>query len=633
MALADGITRWPRPIDPARGQDVAALYGASGPLRDLIAGTAGTSPYLHGILSSEHAWLSAAFEAPEAALAALMGDVETLRQDKLRLAGLVALLDLGGVWGLSTVTQALSDAADRATETALRAHLAPMQARGQLPDDPGLIALAMGKLGAGELNYSSDIDLILLMDDRALTSAEAGEQRRLLIKAARAAMRELSEVRGGYVFRTDLRLRPDAAVTPIVITTRFAEHYYESMGRTWERAAFIKARAAAGDIAAGEAFLAALTPFIWRRHLDYAAIEDAHDILLKIRAHHGLAGPITLPGHDMKLGRGGIREIEFFAQTRQLISGGRDPSLRPRSTQDALTALAGAGWVPPETAELLSAAYARHREVEHRLQMMRDAQTHDLPYSAEGMERLAALMGMETHALEAQLEADLEAVHALTEPFFAPTPARAAPDEEAPDFGAETTARWLTYPALRSPRAVRVFERLRPLILERLAAGAEPERALAHFDGFLAGLPAGVQVFSLFEANPQLIDLLTEIAAVAPPLAEYLGRNAAVLDAVIGGAFFAPWPGSEALTDTLSARLNAQSDYEAALDAARGWAREWHFRVGVHHLRGLIDAEAAGQQCAELAEAVLRALWPVVVAEFARKHGPPPGQGAVVVAM
>ncbi len=635
MELTKRITRWPTPFDPERAQEVSELYGARGPLRDLIAGAAGCSPYLHSILNREVAWMDAAFEAPEAALLALIEPGMTaseLRVAKRRMAALVGLMDLGGVWTLEQVTRALSDFADAAVDQALSAELAPLQARGKLPQDAGLAVIAMGKMGARELNYSSDIDLICLFDDEELCVAEAGERRRHLIRVVRATMKRLSDVtQAGYVFRTDLRLRPDASVTPVVIGTSVAEQYYESLGRTWERAAYIKARPAAGDQSVGNKFLGALRPFVWRRHLDFAAIDDAHSIRVKIRSHKGLHGPISLAGHDMKLGSGGIREIEFFTQTRQLISGGRDPSLRGSTTRGALAALRDAGWVAADVQGALDAAYERHREVEHRLQMLRDAQTHILPQTDEGFARLAAFMGIEKATLRQQLKEDLAAVHALTEPFFAP--AEIPPETIDVEFGAETTARWPSYPALRSGRAVDVFERVKPRLLARLAASSDPDQALAHFDAFLAGLPAGVQVFSLFDANPQLIDLLADIAAIAPPLASYLGRNAQVLDAVLGGSFFAPWPGREALAVTLAERLAQESDYEAELDCARAWTKEWHFRIGVHHMRGLVDGDVAGEQYAQLAEAVLGALWPRVCAQFEQKHGAQPGQGAAVIGM
>jgi [glutamine synthetase] adenylyltransferase / [glutamine synthetase]-adenylyl-L-tyrosine phosphorylase len=340
----------------------------------------------------------------------------------------------------------------------------------------------------------------------------------------------------------------------------------------------------------------------------------------------------VLEGHDMKLGRGGIREIEFFTQTRQIIAGGRDPDLRVRGTVEGLARLAEKGWVPAEVAEELTACYRAHREIEHRLQMIGDAQTHLLPGSAEGFDRLARFMGEgDTQAFRKALAERIERVAGLTEEFFAPGPASEEPDLS--DEAQTIVARWKGYPALRSARAHEVFARLRPEILRRMRRAANPDEALAQFDAFLAGLPAGVQLFSLFEANPQLIDLIVDICATAPRLARYLARNAGVLDAVIGGDFFIRWPGRGALSAELAARLEREADYERRLDTARVWAREWHFRIGVHHLRGLIDAFEAGGQYADLAEAVLTALWPVVVAEFARRHGPPPGRGAVVLGM
>ncbi|MEM6728501.1 MAG: glutamine-synthetase adenylyltransferase [Pseudomonadota bacterium] len=635
MDFAARITRLPLAYDAALGQEAAEAFGGEGALFDLLKGAAGTSPYLHALLAKHGAWCRTALDAPEAALAALGGEAAHLRRDKGRAALLIALCDLAGIWPLEDVTGALSAFADRALHTALQAALAPHIARGALPAAPGLFILAMGKLGARELNYSSDIDLICLFDDDGLGPGEAQERRSVLVRAVRTTMKALSDVTGeGYVFRTDLRLRPDAAVTPIVLSTSAALAYYESVGRTWERAAHIKARVAAGDAEAGARYLRALAPFIWRKHLDFPAIEDAHDMLSKIRAHRGLKGPITLRGHDMKLGRGGIREIEFFAQTRQLIAGGRDPSLRAPETRAALRALKDAGWVDEPTRATLDRAYASHREVEHRLQMLRDAQTHSLPKTDGGMARLAAFMGLDAGGLERRLAATLESAHALTEPFF--TPPRRVPDAEgapARDFGRAVTDRWESYPALRSERAARLFARVRPRLLARLAQAQDPERALNDFDAFLSRLPAGVQIFSLLDANPDLADLLADIAAVAPALAEYLGRNAGVLDAVLSGGFFSAWPGRAALVEELETALSAADGYEAALTAARVYARDWHFRIGVHFLRGLIDAETAGRQYADLAEAVLAALFPRVTDDFTRRHGPPPGLGAALIAM
>ncbi|PWE34285.1 bifunctional [glutamate--ammonia ligase]-adenylyl-L-tyrosine phosphorylase/[glutamate--ammonia-ligase] adenylyltransferase [Maritimibacter sp. 55A14] len=654
MSLISRLSSAPIPYETEIGAETAALYdGAPAPMRALIEGTAGCSPFLATLLRREAEWLRAAWEQPpEEALADVMaalsaGDAgaleDALRQAKRRVALLIALADLGGVWELHRITGALSDFADRAVDLSLKALVGAEIRRGKIPgagEDEietaaGMCVLAMGKMGAGELNYSSDIDLICLFDETRYDPDDFHEVRAALIRATRRMCALLSDVTGeGYVFRTDLRLRPDPGVTPVCLSMEAAERYYESVGRTWERAAYIKARPCAGDIAAGEAFLDRLKPFVWRKHLDFAAIQDAHDMRLRIRSHKGLGGRLTLEGHDMKLGRGGIREIEFFTQTRQIIAGGRDPDLRLRGTVEGLAVLADKGWVPQEAAEALTEAYVAHRTVEHRVQMLGDAQTHKLPGSADGFDRLARFSGWDdTEAYRRDLRSRLEGVDTLIEGFFAPGQGEAAPEDAFSETAREIVSRWRSYPALRSSRAVEIFNRLKPVLLKRFARASRPDEALTQFDGFLSGLPAGVQIFSLFEANPQLVDLIADICATAPGLAAHLSRNAQVLDAVIAGDFFDPWPGADGLTEKLAAVLAPLDDYEAQLDAARRWMKERHFRVGVHHLRGLIGADEAAGQYSDLAEAVLRALWPVVCGAFAVRHGPPPGRGAAVLAM
>ena len=648
MTFANRIRRSPSMFDVERGAEgVAHLPWAEGPVLELLQATASCSPYLADLMRLEGDWLHGALEDPEAALIDCMSHVRTLelpnlasgmRQAKRRVAILTALADIGGIWPLETVTQALTDFASTCVDRAQKCLVADEIRRGKLPGQTeadaetagGMVALAMGKMGAGELNYSSDIDLICLFDETRFDPDHYHEARASFIRVTRKMTALMSDTKsGGYVFRTDLRLRPDASVTPVCLSMETAERYYESVGRTWERAAYIKANVAAGNIDAGHRFLRTLQPFVWRKHLDFAAIQDAHDMRLRIRDHKGFKGPFRLEGHNMKLGRGGIREIEFFTQTRQLIAGGRDPALRVKGTIDGLAALANAGWVKNQESEALRDHYRFHREVEHRLQMMRDAQTHDLPSDVEGFERLAAFMGRDVKDLRADIKARLEAVHDLTEGFFAPDVA--APVEKS--WGTDVTDRWITYPALRTARAQEIFTRLKPEILRRMQDAAKPEEALAQFDKFLAGLPAGVQLFSLFEANPQLTELLIEVASTSPALAQYLSRNSSVLDAVIGGSFFAEWPGLEELTEALSSELASAGDYENQLSQTRRWMKEWHFRIGVHHLRGLVDADASGTQYADLAQAVVAVLLPVVQTEFERKHGKIPDSSLVILGM
>ena len=652
--LADRLTRTSIAIDPDRGAEALALLPKGTPeLGALIAGAAGSSPHIFDLIRREHGWLGEALEvSPEDALAGVLAETAPedqkslmphLRRQKARVSLLAALADLGGVWSLEEVTGALSDFADLAVTQAVQAAIRREVERGKLPgqgeDDivsaGGLAVISMGKTGARELNYSSDIDLICLFDETRFEADDYGDARTSFVRAVRAMTQCLSErTADGYVFRTDLRLRPDASVTPVAISMEAAERYYESFGRTWERAAYIKARCSAGDIEAGNRFLKTLEPFIWRRHLDFAAIQDAQDMRLRIRDHKGLHAAPSHLGHDLKLGAGGIREIEFFTQTRQIISGGRDPDLRLPTTVEALRALATKGWVSGGDAETLVADYRAHREAEHRVQMIADQQTHVLPETAKDFQRLAALSGRDPTDYAAEIETRLFRVAELTDVFFRPDAPEEAPAETPATLDAKgTIERWSGYPALRSRRANEIFKRVWPKLQARLSAATRPEEALQNFDGFLKGLPAGVQLFSLFEANPQLLDLVVDIVDTAPGLGRYLARNSQVFDAVLGGQFFSDWPGAEALTHDLSAALAREDDYEKKLDLTRIWRREWHFRIGVHHLRGLIDARASGRQYAELGRAVVAGLWPEVVAHFAGKHGAPPGRGAAVLAM
>ncbi|PWJ20847.1 glutamine-synthetase adenylyltransferase [Jannaschia seohaensis] len=623
----DQIARHPLPYDTSAGAEAVARLSPPSQAEALVSGVAGCSPYLSAAMLKEAVWLDGVWDrAPEETLdetlrglADLRGDPRVaLREVKRRMAVLVGLAELGGVWPVMEATAAWTRVADAVLETALAWALA-RHGRDLIGPSGGLVAMAMGKMGAGELNYSSDIDLVLLFDESRYAPSDYAEIRARLIKAARMAMAALSDVTAeGYVFRTDLRLRPDPGSTPIVLSMEAAERYFEALGRTWERAAWIKARPAAGDIVAGEAFLERMRPFVWRRHLDFAVVQDAHEMRLRIRDHKRLGGPWDIPGHDVKLGQGGIREIEFFAQTHQIVSGGRDPSLRVRGTLEALDRLVAAGWVEADLAVTLGDSYRYLRRVEHRLQMVQDAQTHRMPTSDDGLDRIARFMGQaETDAFIRDLRGKLEAVEAIVEPRFRPAEPVAAPD---PIPGADTvTERWVTYPALRSDRAQRIFARLRAPLLTSLSRAARPEEALAAFDDFLRGLPAGVQVFSLFEANPILVDLIADICTVAPDLARYLARNSGVFDAVIGGDFLAPLP------EAYDASAHVGGDFESGLASLRRWHREAHFRIGVHLLRGLATPREAGFAYTRLAEAALAACWTLAEAETERRYGRVPG--------
>ncbi len=636
MILQDTIRRIPRAVDPSQGSALVDHWGAKGDVAKVLEGIGGTSPYLHSVYMAERDWLQRALvtDDPLPNLLADTTEADALRQAKKRVAGYLAFAELTGALPLMETTRSLTAFADHAVQVALQDALS--RSRDTSVMDAQIFVLAMGKMGAGELNYSSDIDLIFMFDDTDLDGAETARMRSALVKVVRMAVQTLSQVTdAGYVFRTDLRLRPDPSVTPVCIGTRSALGYYESLGRTWERAAFIKARVCAGDIEAGERFLDALVPFVWRRHLDFAAIEEAHSLRLKIREQKRLPPRITLPGHDMKLGRGGIREIEFFTQTRQLIAGGRDPGLRTRETLAGLDALAAADWITPDRAARLKHNYTRHRLTEHCIQMLRDAQTQSLPAGQENLDRVAALQGLSLAEFLSQTQAGLEETHAIVEEFFDPAPRKSSaetvwtpdPQDEAILDG------WPALPALRSERAAQIFETLRPTLLDGLSKAADPSAALREFDAFLRGLPSGVQLFSLFAANPKLVELLTSIAARAPALARYLGRHPSVLDTVLDGDFFDPITARGDLAEALAGILKACDDFETGLNQTRIWMKELHFRIGVHLLQGTrTPAQTRGDYSA-LARAVLGALVPFVVGQFEAKHGRLPDQRFTVIGM
>ncbi|MBY8977579.1 bifunctional [glutamine synthetase] adenylyltransferase/[glutamine synthetase]-adenylyl-L-tyrosine phosphorylase [Rhodobacteraceae bacterium NNCM2] len=669
-ALDQQVTRAPLPIDAGAGAGDDAS-----PFDRLVANTAATSPYLCRLINREAEWLEGIRQAsPERTLDALIAEMRAeadeaadlarcgvaLRRGKNRAALLIALADLGGVWPLQQVTLALSDFADAAVGAGLRWLLRQELVRERLPgmtiDDldsgAGYVVLAMGKHGARELNYSSDIDIICLFDEARFDPGDFAEAKARYIRVTRDLVKLLSENTDfGYVLRTDLRLRPAPSTTPVCIAMEAAERYYESVGRTWERAAHIKARAVAGDIAAGEAYLDRLTPFVWRRHLDFATVEETHEMLRKIRETKRRFAQAEIAGADVKVSPGGIREIEFSAQTRQLIHGGRNPSLRASGTLEALEALARGNIISSETARQFSEDYIAHRTLEHRLQMIEDAQTHTIPNGVEGRRRVAALMGTDDlGAWEREIGERMKRVHRLAEDFFDPgevhkgaeaPPRPAAPEDLAhlgfarPDDTARLVARWRSgeIAATRSDRSHSLYMSLEPRILQLLAEAADPDQAAAECDRFLSGLPAGVQVFSLFKSNPHLLDLIVRICAIAPKLAAHLGRNPQTLDALLDQGFYDRLPGVAALSTDLEARLAKEEDYERVLDLVRRWARELHFRIGVQVLTGMAGTEEAGHAFSAVAEAAILGLMPHVTEEFARRHGPPPGRGLALLAM
>ena len=618
--------------------------------------------------------------------------MKRLRVAKRRASLAIGMADIVGVWPLERVTGALSDFAS-ATLDAVCAHLLrALHDRGKLalpdPEAPqqgsGLIILGMGKLGAGELNYSSDVDIIVLFDEDIATDASGDGLQQTFARLARNLVTIMDErTADGYVFRTDLRLRPDPASTAAALSVRAAEAYYATTGENWERAAMIKAKPVAGDIEAGDAFLERLQPFIWRRHLDFAAIQNIRSIKRQIDAHRG-GGQVAVAGHNIKLGRGGIREIEFLAQTQQLIWGGRDPQLRVRGTRQAFDRLVAAGHVRRQAVDELMEAYTFHRTVEHRLQMADDRQTHSMPEDDEGVAQVATFLGYETSDAFAEvLLGYLRTVERHYTTLFEDEPSLATEgtldfDAEGdgdttletlagmgyahPERAFETLKAWREgrYRAMRSEEARERLAELVPTILDVLAAWPDPDSALALFDGFLARLPAGSHLFSMFAAHPELFDLITEIMGSAPRLAGWLEHRPMLLDSVLSREFTdLDVPGADELGPELAtmarrglvrvfyqrefgvAEMKAElgdtalraRDVQDFLDAERRWANDKIFHIGVHMLRGLLFPVEAATTLSDIADACLGSTLSIVARAFAETHGRVPGGRLAVIGL
>ncbi len=648
--------------DPPDGADTLAAT----PVAALLDAVFAHSPYLTRLAAREAAFLVGSLNvAPEHSLNALLSEAESagaltdvkaaekaLRVAKRRLALLTAMADLAGVWPLETVTDALSRFAEAALDAATAFALGELIAAGKIaPQDgpdgrpAGFFLLGMGKLGAGELNYSSDVDVIALYDPERLRPADPDRMRQDMVRATQRIVHLMEARTGdGYVFRTDLRLRPDPGMTPLAMTVEAAESYYESVGQNWERAAMIKARPVAGDRALGAAFLRAISPFVWRRHLDFAAVADVHSIKRQINSFRG-GQEISIEGHNIKLGRGGIREIEFFAQTQQLIWGGRTPQLRGRGTVGALRDLAEYGHISNETAETLAEDYRFLRTLEHRLQMQNDEQTQKLPDDPQALSGLGCFFGYaKPDGFRRALAQRLNSVSTHYAGLFEDAPnlggsgalvftgSEDHPDTldtlkrmgfDSPSHIADRVRAWHygRYRATRSERARQILTELTPHILERLSDAHNPGQAFAKFDGFLEALPSGVQIFSLFQSNPEIADLVCEIMSKAPRLADWLSRKPSLLDGVLGAAHIAPDDRGQSLRAALADALDHARDFQDALDTVRRWANDRRFLTGVALLQGRTNGEEAGPVLSAVAEAAIGGLTPWVEGEFRRAHG------------
>lgn len=652
--------------------------------RKLLASVTSNSPYLARQILKDPIFVHTCLtQSPELVFYALLREIEqetinatdeagamkAVRRGKNKGALLIALCDIANIWPVEMVTTSLTQLADACLSSAVQYLLREAQIDGTFaPRDPahpadgsGITIIAMGKYGAHELNYSSDIDFCVYYDPDRCPTAGGREAQPFAIRLTKDLVKILQEpTEDGYVFRTDLRLRPDAGSTAVAVSIAAAEHYYESMGQNWERAAMIKARAAGGDIALGEEFLAALRPFIWRKYLDYAAIEDIHSIKRQIHAHRGHS-KLVVPGHNIKLGYGGIREIEFFVQTQQLILGGRIDALRVRKTCNGLDVLYEEKMISQATCEELKHSYDVLRTLEHRLQMIEDAQTHTIPDDKHALENIAKFSGFKSRRdFDRYVLFHLTRVHNHYTALF---------EKEAPlatDTGnlvftgveddpqtienlknmgftrpqqvAETIRGWHfgRVRATRSERARELLTKLMPWLLESISKTSEPDVTFARFSEFLEGLPAGIQLFSLFYSHPELLNLVVNVLGTAPRLAPYLAKNAGVFDALLDDDFLTKVPKESGLRKELKVRLTTADDvteFEDALNAARRFGKDEQFRIGIQLLRGVHTAKTAGAAYSQLADILMQTLAPVALSDVVRDHGDLAGAEYAVLAM
>ncbi|HEX3442515.1 MAG TPA: bifunctional [glutamine synthetase] adenylyltransferase/[glutamine synthetase]-adenylyl-L-tyrosine phosphorylase [Pseudolabrys sp.] len=673
------VAAWLAGLDAAEASPLEALIAAHPVVRTLLESISESSPFLWDLASREPARLLRLLNAdPDEHLAALLSEhghaaantdddaeaMRLLRRMKAEAALLIALADIGGAWPVMRATRALTDLADTAVDAAVRFALREAARAGRIvlndtrepQQGSGYIVLAMGKMGAFELNYSSDIDLVVFYDPASPLVPAGGTAGAIFVRITQRVVKLLQERTGdGYVFRTDLRLRPDPASTGIAISTAAAISYYESVGQNWERAMMIKARACAGDIAAGDKVLDDLIPFVWRKYLDFAAVADIRAMKRQINAYRG-HGEIAVEGHNIKLGRGGIREVEFFAQTQQLIAGGRNPALRDRDTLTTLDKLAEDRWIDAQARDEMTAAYLFLRTLEHRLQMVNDEQTQTLPAEREGLERFARFLGYpDRDTFAAVLLGHLDKVQRNYGRLFEKA---AEPDEPALLFPPEADDRktldrlgalgftspleashivrhWLAggHRSLKGEIARSHLEALLPLLIDHLARTDNPNAALVLFDHFLANLHGPARLLSLLQQNPELITLITLVLGIAPRLADTLARHPEVMDALVDPSFFGALPDEAELGRRLTAAL-AQSRYaEDLLERIRRFGLEYMFLIGVRILTGTVTARQAGEAFARLADAVIRAVTSAVQDNFTAAYGRLRAQETAVLAM
>lgn len=561
----------------------------------------------------------------------------------------IAISELWGAMSLERSCQALSKCAQLGVYGSVDYLL-----NGASQIDCGWVILALGKLGAGELNYSSDIDLIVLHSEALAAKFGSGREQHPISLTKRLSHLLSVVTTDGFGWRVDFRLRPDPAATPVSLGLPAAISYYESTARSWERAAFIRARPIAGDLAMGEAFLSTISPFIWRRNFDYTIIDD-----LQIWLRH-LPTPQGYLGFDVKQGAFGIRHIELLVHILQLLGGGRHRELRCSGTKEAIKALTKLDWIDHKHAEALLLAYYQWRSIEHRLQYQRDTQTHKLPRDDAGMAQFAAFCGFDTKELIATLmQLQQTTLDAARHPIFDNMLERVKQRQShTPDIftgGGENNQSidWLEelgfkraqdivniidgwtngrIAATRGERSRQYLLRFLPKLLTELVKAPDPDAAFARFADFVTGLSAGAQPFALLCEHPHLASLISDIMIKAPALTDQLCRRPDLFDSILESSFFTPLEKSEQLGQHAPV-LSEDDVVETSLDQLKRWAHEAQFRAKLHLLKGISSHNEVSRFLSDIADICIRQVTKLAVEDFTRRHGHIEGGDLYILAM
>lgn len=587
-----------------------------------------------------------------------------LRRFKYREMLRIAARDLGGLAPLEEVTAELSALAAASLQIAceitrkllIAEHGAPLLA--ECGHEAELTVLGMGKFGGRELNFSSDIDLIYFYssDEGATAGISDGKGgysgiislHTFFVKQAEMITKAISQVtEDGFVFRVDLGLRPEGKGGDVALSLRSAEVYYELWGQSWERAALLKARPVAGSIHLGEELLRRIEPFIYRRYLDYTLIEDMMAMKKKIDA--SLARELE-GEYNIKLGRGGIREIEFFIQALQLVYAGKDARLREKNSLRSLEILRNANLISPDDCRLLADAYRFLRTVEHRIQVVQERQTHNLPKKADEYTALARRCGYlslsGTEDFSAALEGHRAAVSFIYGNLFLSRDEKLKEDvppeiyhffdrNADPDILKDMLAerRFRNVDAaydhlllLRdgpprahlTERARRILEKIAPPLLQEIFASPDPDMAMTNLERFLCAIGSRSSFYALLAENREVLKLIVSLFGTSEFLSKIFIGHPELLDSMVARTLASSFKDLDVMEEELRQIMSQAADFEERLDLLRRYRHEEFLRIGINDIYNNLGQTEIATQLTILADACLKAACSLARQELSR---------------